>query len=71
MRIEEKAKHMIEIAKKYGRKNGDPISLAVDAIVADISDRRGLKGEWAAIEDEIRMEIRGTWEAIIRGCLTP
>lgn len=32
-----------------------------DRIAADISDRRGLKQEWAAIDPEIMEEIRAEW----------
>jgi hypothetical protein len=30
---------------------------ATDSIVFDISDRRGLKGEWGMIDDNIKREI--------------
>lgn len=47
---------------------GDPRPIAdrmVDEIVADMSDRRGLKREWNAIDDDTKKEIRSTWAAII------
>ena len=37
------------------------------AIVADITDRRGLKHEWNAIDDDVQAEILATWD----GLLTP
>ena len=68
--FDEDAKHTIEIAKEYGRKIKDNlIALAVDSLVMDISDRRGLKQEWAGIDEETKEEIMGVWEAIIRGCI--
>jgi hypothetical protein len=45
------------------------IRLAVDAIVEDLSDRRGLKHEWRQIEPAIQREIRRTWESLIRETL--
>lgn len=38
---------------------------AVDAIVEDISDRRGLKREWRQIDADIQAEIKLTWTTII------
>lgn len=38
----------------------------VDRIIADLCDRRGLKGEWALIDPDIQDEIRERWAAIIR-----
>jgi len=70
--FDEDAKHTIEIAKKYGRKIADdPIALAVDALVMDLSDRRGLKQEWANIDEHIQEEIMGMWDAIIHRCINP
>lgn len=37
----------------------------VEAIVADLSDRRGLRHEWQAIDDDIREEIKATWIGIV------
>jgi hypothetical protein len=45
----------------------DPAVLAVEAIVHDISGRRGLRHEWEAIENRIREnDIKATWIEIIR-----
>ena len=41
---------------------------AVDAIVEDLNDRRGIKNEWRLIDDEIQDEIRSEWSLIIRRC---
>ena len=38
----------------------------VDAIIFDLSDRRGLSGEWDGIDDEIKAQIRKKWMQIIR-----
>lgn len=38
---------------------------AVDAIVEDLSDRRGLRQEWEGIDREIRTEIRKVWIDIV------
>ena len=38
---------------------------AVRAIVADLSDRRGLKSEWDGIDDDIRAEIEQRWVELI------
>lgn len=46
----------------------------VDGIIADLSDRRGLRHEWEAIDLPIRDEIRDRWigiaEAAIQGACT-
>lgn len=38
---------------------------AVIAIEQDICDRRGIKHEWNAIDDETQQDIRRTWAALI------
>lgn len=38
----------------------------VDAIIFDLSDRRGLSGEWDGIDDDIRRQIKKKWCEIIR-----
>lgn len=37
----------------------------VDAIIFDLSDRRGLSSEWSCIDDDIRAEIREEWIALV------
>lgn len=39
---------------------------AVDAIVRDLSERRGLRQEWDQIDDDVRREIRAVWVSIIK-----
>jgi hypothetical protein len=38
---------------------------AVDAIIADLSDRRGLKWEWNRIDEDIRSKIREEWARLV------
>ena len=38
---------------------------AVNEIVADLSDRRGLSGEWFGIDDDIRDEVVEVWTVIV------
>ena len=38
----------------------------VDAIIADLDDRRGLKSEWRSCDPEIQQEIRETWVKMAR-----
>lgn len=38
---------------------------AVNLIVADLSDRRGLSGEWDQIDDDIKREIKSRWVDIL------
>ena len=40
--------------------------IAVNKILEDLTDRRGLRQAWEAIDDSIRTEIRAEWEQIIR-----
>lgn len=42
------------------------ITKIVKDIIWDLSDRRGLKGEWNAIDDDIKREIRREWRRIVR-----
>lgn len=44
----------------------DEINDAVEAIIRDLSDRRGLRHEWENIDDEIQAEIREAWRDCIR-----
>jgi hypothetical protein len=39
-------------------------SKIVEQIVADLSDRRGLRHEWDQIDDDIQAEIISQWTAI-------
>ena len=39
--------------------------LAVEEIINDLSDRRGLDHEWGSIDDEIQSEIMEGWRVII------
>ena len=39
--------------------------LAVEEIVNDLSDRRGLGHEWGSIDDESQSEIMDTWRVIV------
>jgi hypothetical protein len=38
----------------------------VEAIIFDLSDRRGLSGEWDMIDDDIKKQIRAAWREIVR-----
>jgi len=40
---------------------------AVDAIIADLNDRRGLKGEWQQIDPDTQKQIGEAWERILCG----
>lgn len=42
---------------------------AVRLIVHDLCDRRGLKHEWACIDDDVLNEIRDTWATLIAHAL--
>jgi hypothetical protein len=41
----------------------------VGAILADLTDRRGLRHEWDRIDADIQAEIRATWEGLVRDVL--
>lgn len=38
----------------------------VDGIIADLTDRRGLRQEWDECDDGIKAEIRAKWALIAR-----
>jgi len=38
---------------------------AVDKIIADLSDRRGLRQEWDQIDEQVRDEIKTAWRDIL------
>ena len=38
----------------------------VDAIIADLTDRKGLRQEWEAIDEDIKAEIRLKWIELVR-----
>lgn len=42
-----------------------PAESAVDAVIADLQGRRGLRHEWDGIDKDVRSEIRATWIDII------
>jgi hypothetical protein len=41
----------------------------VDVILADLTDRRGLRQEWSNIDRGVQDEIRATWAALIQKAL--
>lgn len=45
--------------------NKDTAAIIVDAIIKDLTDRRGLRQEWDAIDDDIQDEIRNVWIQIV------
>jgi len=38
----------------------------VDALIADFTDRRGLRQAWEGIDEDIREEIRETWISLVK-----
>jgi hypothetical protein len=67
---------MAESALARARRSGEPlglinppIELAVEAIIADICDRRGLKNEWYGIDADVQGEIKHVWGIIIEDAL--
>ena len=70
---------MADIAINHAHRHADdlltdvlpePVALAVEAIVADLCDRRGIKHAWHEIDDDVQDEIRYVWGLIIEKCLT-
>lgn len=43
----------------------DKAMKAVNAIIEDLSDRRGLRQEWESIDNDIQQEIREEWAGLI------
>lgn len=58
-----------DLRKQLEAASGAP-ERAVEAIVSDLSDRRGLKREWAQVEPEIQSEVRNAWAALIRAAMS-
>lgn len=42
-----------------------PAARIVQALLDDLTDRRGLKWEWDKIDDDVKSEIIGAWERIV------
>ena len=68
----ELAEIAIRMAEKYGTPLEDvlpgPIALAVEAIIQDLNDRRGIKHAWREIDEDVRDEIKYVWGLIIEQC---
>lgn len=43
--------------------------LIVGEIIADITDRRGLRQAWDSIDEDIQREIRAAWRKIIEASI--
>jgi len=43
---------------------------AVEEIINDLSDRRGLSHEWDMIDDDVKTEIKTAWQLIIKRLCT-
>jgi hypothetical protein len=64
--LETTEERLIRRAKEYNKELRGPAEIAVAAIELDICDRRGLKHEWAEIDDDIvENDIKPAWVAII------
>lgn len=67
---------MADIAIRHAEQFGHPIDVlappvaqAVEAIIADLTDRRGLRHEWEQIDSDVQDEIRYVWGIIIEKAL--
>ena len=60
---ESRAQRSLRVAKEMHQPEVG--ELIVDAIIYDLKDRRGLKGEWEAIHYDVRDEIKQEWIAIV------
>ncbi len=58
-----------KMAKKYSKDNDEVSISIVNAIMDDISDRRGLKQALHSIDAGIFNEIKVTWADIVKECL--
>ncbi len=47
------------------RSNGNIAKAIIRRLEYDIEDRRGLKGEWALIERDIKRELKAEWHRLI------
>jgi len=68
----EQARNAIESAREYGtplKMLDSQIELAVEAIIEDLTGRRGIKHEWHQIDQDIQNEIRYVWGCIIESVL--
>lgn len=45
-----------------------PASKIVDAIIEDLSGRKGLGDEWDQIDDDVKEQIREKWTRIMESC---
>lgn len=50
-------------------KTKDIAKIIVNSIIADLTDRRGLRQEWEYIDSEIQNEIEKTWIEIVQKVL--
>lgn len=59
------AKRRFRITIEEVAPEPDETDKAIDALIADICDRRGLKWEWEKIDDDVVQEIRAAWRDIL------
>ena len=65
--INKTVRSSIEHAKKYYvTDNTDKYELAVESILCDLIDRRGIRYSWYDINEDIQKEIKETWRRIIK-----
>lgn len=60
---------LVGIDPYHGRAPADSYELAALAVIADLTDRRGIKHQLENIDDEVRQEIVASLTAIIRKAL--
>jgi hypothetical protein len=61
----ELALKLVKINPYHGRPPADAYEMASLAVLADLTDRRGIKHELENIDDEVRQEIVASLTAII------
>lgn len=60
---------LVGINPYHGRAPADAYELAALAVIADLTDRRGIKHQLENIDDDVREEIVADLTAIIRAVL--
>lgn len=60
---------LVEINPYHGRAPADAFELAALAVLADLTDRRGVKHELSNIDDDVRQELVQSLTNIIRAAL--
>ena len=61
--------YTIKVAKRRAKSDATDFDIAAEAIMFDCLDRKGIKLEFKACDEEVLEEIKDTWAKLMKACI--